>query len=87
MEAKEVGKSVQMNLMAFLSKKPIWAFWITYSVLSGILFGIFYTAMYLMAQQWWIPVVIIIAVGMIWGTFAYTGDAHGDEDEKTKMEG
>lgn len=82
MEVKEVGESVQKNLMSFLSQKPIWIFWIVYSALSGILFGIFYTTIYLVAQRWWIPVVVILAVGMIWGTVAYTNGTHETKEKK-----
>ena len=67
MEVNEVGKTAQMKLMSFLSNKPMWAYWIAYTVLSGILFGIFLTTMYLMAQLWWVPVIVIIVIGMIWG--------------------
>jgi hypothetical protein len=82
MEVKEVGESVQKNLMSFLLQKPIWIFWIVYSVLSGILFGIFYTTIYLVAQRWWIPVVVIIVIGMIWGTVAYTSGTHDVKGKK-----
>jgi len=76
MEVDEVKKSAQKQFTSFLSGKPMWAYWIAYSVLSAVLFGIFYTVMYLMAWQWWIPVIIIIAVGIIWGTVAYPRNAH-----------
>jgi hypothetical protein len=74
MEVNEVGKSARNKFMSFLSGKPMWAFWIAYTVLSGILFGIFYLAMYLMALLWWIPIIVIIAVGMIWGSLSHKGD-------------
>ncbi len=71
MEINEAGKTAQKGFSSFLSNKPIWAFWIAYIILSGVLFGIFYTAMYLMSQLWWIPIIVIIAIGIIWGTLAY----------------
>jgi hypothetical protein len=61
----------------------MWAFWIAYTVLSGILFGIFYTAMYLMAQLWWVPIIVVIAVGMIWGTLVYPKEPQKPKEEKT----
>jgi hypothetical protein len=76
METNEVKKSVQKGLMSFLSSKPVWAFWIAYSALSGILFGVFYAAMYFMALQWWIPILAIIVVGTIWGSIAYARNSH-----------
>ena len=85
MEINEAGKSARLNLMAFLSDKPMWAFWLVYSALSGILFGVFYTAVYLMAQQWWIPIVVILAVGIIWGSFAFTRDIHEFQGKQAKI--
>ncbi|MBU0955056.1 MAG: hypothetical protein KKI09_06475 [Spirochaetes bacterium] len=82
MEVNEVGKSVQKKFTSFLSDKPMWVFWITYSILSGILFGIFYAAMYLMAQLWWVPVIVIIVIGMIWGTLAYPKEAQKLKEKK-----
>ncbi|HAH61007.1 MAG TPA: hypothetical protein DCL73_02770 [Treponema sp.] len=87
MAVKEVGKSVKKNLASFLSQKPIWAFWLVYCVLTAIMFGIFYTMMYLVVLQWWIPVVVIIAIGMIWGTVNYTNSTHEiKEKEEPKKE-
>jgi hypothetical protein len=82
MEAKEVGETVQRGVMSFLSNKPVWAFWIVYSALSGILFGVFYAAMYFMALRWWIPIIAIIAVGTIWGSIAYAGKARSANNEE-----
>ncbi len=82
METKEVGKTVRKGIMSFLSGKPVWAFWIAYSALSGILFGVFYAAMYFMALQWWIPVIAILAVGIIWGSVSYSKS--GREAEKSE---
>lgn len=82
MDVNEVGKSAQKQFTSFLSSKPIWAFWIAYSVLSGILFAVFYTTMYLMAQRWWIPVIVIIAIGMIWGTIAFPKESHTLKEKK-----
>ncbi len=81
MEVKEVGKKVQLNLMSFLSDKPMWAFWLAYSILSGVLFGLFYLAMYLIVLQWWIPLVIILAIGIVWGSFAYVRNSREGKTE------
>ena len=85
MEVKEVGKSVKKNLASFLSGKPVWAFWIVYSVLTGIMFGIFYTAMYLVALQWWIPVVVVLLIGVVWGTVIHTDSTEKSEEEKEQQ--
>lgn len=73
-DVKEVGESVKINALSFLSSKPVWVYWIVYCLLCAVLFGVFYTAMYFMALQWWIPVIIVIASGLIWGSIAYTGN-------------
>ncbi len=69
MEINEEGKMSQKYSLSFLSNKPMWAFWIAYSALSGILYGIFYTLPRI--HPWWVPIFMIISVGMIWGTFVY----------------
>jgi L-asparagine transporter-like permease len=68
----KVGESVQKGVASFLSGRPLWAFWILYTILSGALFGVFYIAMYFIVLQWWIPVIIIIGVGMLWGSIAHS---------------
>jgi hypothetical protein len=72
MELKDVGKSVKKNLSSQLSGKPVWLYWIVYCVLTAIFFGIFYVAMSLVSQQWWIPLVVIVLIGTGWGTLIYT---------------
>jgi amino acid transporter len=79
MDIKEIGESVQINIVSFLSSKPLWVYWIVYSLLSWIFLGILYTALYLMAKyfmilQWWVPVIIVMLCGLIWGSFAHAGN-------------
>jgi hypothetical protein len=83
METKEVGQTVQKGLMSLLSNRPVWVFWIAYSALSGIIFGVFYAAMYLMALQWWMPIIAIIAVGVIWGSISHGRNARDSGNERT----
>lgn len=71
MEPNEVGKTAQKKFLSFLSGRPIWVSWIAYSALSAILFGVFYAAMYFMVMQWWIPIVLIVGTGMVWGTLTF----------------
>ena len=73
MEVNEVSKSAKKKFLSFLADKPIWASWAAYTLVSSILFVIFYAAMSLMVLQWWIPIVIVIGVGMIWGTLNFEG--------------
>lgn len=81
MSIKESNKSLKEGLMSFLSNKPMWVFWIAYSVLAGVFFGIFYTATYLLALRWWVAVLVIIAIGVIWGSVVYTKNKPAKERE------
>jgi len=87
MGVKEISNSLKEKLMSLLSNKPMWAFWIAYTVLAGVFFGIFYTATYLLALQWWLAVLVIIAVGVIWGSFVYTKNKPKKEKKAEKTEG
>ncbi|TFG84425.1 MAG: hypothetical protein E4H20_03200 [Spirochaetales bacterium] len=82
MSINEISKSLKENLMSLLSNKPMWVFWIAYSVLSGIFFGIFYAATYFLALQWWVATLVIIAIGVIWGTAVYTKSKQKEEEKK-----
>ena len=69
MKVNEAGKMPQKYFTSFLSDKPMWAFWIAYTVICGVLYGIFYTLPRI--HPWWLPIAVIIPVGMIWGTFVF----------------
>ena len=75
MNIKEMIERFQVNIISYLSNKPIWLYWIVYTALIGLLFGLFYIAMFLLLLQWWVPVIVILAVGMIWGTFTFKRDS------------
>lgn len=67
----ETGKAVGKEVGSFLSDKPVWVWLIVYVVLTGIIFGLFYTIFHLLTLQWWVTTILILVVGLIWGTFAY----------------
>ncbi|PKL23314.1 MAG: hypothetical protein CVV47_15395 [Spirochaetae bacterium HGW-Spirochaetae-3] len=83
MEMSEIGKSPAEKLMSLLAGKPIWVSWIVFTALSGVCFGVFYTAMYLLALKWWVAALVIIAFGMVWGSLAYTKNKRLHEAEKS----
>jgi len=66
--ANEISKSVGRKLETLMSGKPIWVFWAVYTVLSGVILGVSYTLLYLVASRWWVAAIVVIAAGMIWGT-------------------
>lgn len=83
MEINEAGRTTQRNFKSFLSKKPLWAYWIAYTVLCGILFGIFYMVMFLIVQLWWIPIIVIIVLGMLLGTLAFPNESRSHKKERS----
>ncbi|MDA3852391.1 MAG: hypothetical protein PF447_14150 [Spirochaetaceae bacterium] len=84
MEINEVSKTAQRSFKSFLSDKPMWVFWIAYTLLCGILFGIFFTTLYFMAQLWWVPVIVVVVIGMLWGTLAYPNEPKVPKEKKPK---
>lgn len=82
MNVEESNKSLKESFMSLLSNKPIWVFWIVYSVFAGMFFGIFYTVTYLLALRWWLASLVIIAIGVIWGSIIYSNNKPEIEKEK-----
>jgi hypothetical protein len=66
----ETVRTVSEKLATVLSGKPIWASWIAYTVLSGIVLAVLYALTFLLAFRWWGAAAAVIAIGMLWGTVA-----------------
>lgn len=64
--------SLSEKMGSFLENKPIWAVWIIHTVLVGLMFGVFYAVMSLLALKWWGAALSIVAIGVIWGTLVHT---------------
>jgi hypothetical protein len=62
---------VEKSMASFLSDKPIWVWWLSYIVLTGVLFGIFYLALYLLTINWWVGVLILLIIGIVWGSIKH----------------
>jgi hypothetical protein len=62
---------VEKSIASFLSDKPIWVWWLSYIVLTGVLFGIFYLALYLLTINWWVGVLILLIIGIVWGSIKH----------------
>jgi hypothetical protein len=73
MSITETVKNFQTKLVSFLSEKPMWAYWIAFTILTGVSFGLIYILMALLTLKWWIPIITILAAGMIWGTVTFKG--------------
>jgi hypothetical protein len=64
-------EQLEKQAVGMLSGKPIWIWWISYTVLVSILFGLFYFAWILLTDKWWAIAIIIPVVGIVWATVAY----------------
>jgi hypothetical protein len=68
---EETGKEVEKQVVSFLSGRPVWVWWIAYTVFCGLIFGVLYLVFYVLMFKWWIDLILVIAAGIIWGTIAY----------------
>lgn len=68
---QEVSDEASKKVMGVLSGRPIWVYWIMFTLMIGIVFGIGYSIMYLLSFRWWILALVIVVAGMASGTFAY----------------
>jgi hypothetical protein len=56
------------SINSFLADKPIWVWWLSYIVLTGVLFGIFYLVLYLLTINLWVGTLILLITGIVWGS-------------------
>jgi hypothetical protein len=70
------------KIIMFMANKKMWVFWTLYTIVSGVLFGVLYGAFRLVAQRWWIAPIIIIGIGLIWGTSQYSAMKSALQSEK-----
>ena len=80
----EVSGEAKKRVKGFLEGKPIWFFWIFFTVGIGILFGIFYGVMYLLALSWWVNVLVVIVAGMAVGSFSYLKGVKPESEAKSE---
>jgi uncharacterized membrane protein len=66
-----MGNAVTRKIGAFLAEKPVWVWWIFYVVATGVLFGVFSLAFYLLTIQWWVAVLILFVAGIVWGSIKH----------------
>jgi CHASE2 domain-containing sensor protein len=67
----KIQKQLVKQAAGLLTGKPIWIWWISYTVLVGLLFVIFYFAWTLITEKWWVIAIVIPSVGIVWGTILY----------------
>lgn len=64
-------EELEKQATGFLSGKPIWIWWISYTALSGLLFGIFYLVWNILTDKWWGITLIILIIGIVLGTISF----------------
>ena len=62
---------VMESITAFLFDKPIWVWWLFHLAATAALFGVFRLALYLLAIQSWVGVLVLTATGLLWGSVRY----------------
>ncbi len=77
-KVEKLSKEAEQKFMSFMSGKPIWAYWIFFTVLIGAVLGISYAMLYLLALNWWFVAIVVIIAGMSTGTFAFLSRSKGD---------
>jgi fatty acid desaturase len=78
---EHVSKEAEKKVRSFLQDKPVWVYWILFTVLIGVLFGISYILIYLLSLRWWVMALVIVVAGMAAGTFAYLGKENAKKSE------
>ncbi len=77
-KVEKISKEAEQKFVSFMSGKPIWAYWVFFTVLVGVVLGISYAMLYLLALNWWVVTIVVIVAGMSTGTFAFLGRSKGD---------
>jgi len=80
MEIQESIQRVEDKAGSLLTNRPIWVFWLVYTGIIALLFGIFYVITTILLARWWVPVILILALGIIWGSFAFVKTKRKDEN-------
>ena len=70
----QLGSVAEKKVSGFLLGKPIWVYWIAFTVLIGLVFGISFAIINLLTLRWWAMLLAIIIAGMAAGSFAYLRD-------------
>ena len=55
----------------FLNDKPLWVWWIAYLLITAGIFGLFNLINYLLGIIPFVSVLVLIAIGLVWGYSAF----------------
>jgi uncharacterized membrane protein len=67
----EIGKEAGKQVKSFMSGKPVWVYWIVYSAVVGVVFGLAYAVITLLVLKWWVLAIAILLPGIVIGTITY----------------
>lgn len=71
MKKKKKENFLMKKVTTFLKDKPLWAWWVSYAVITGALFGIFRLAFYLLGKQPIVGVFVLLMTAIMWGSLRY----------------
>jgi hypothetical protein len=73
--------SVNERWNRFMSGRPMWISILVYTGLAGIAFGLVYLLMHLLIVQWWVAVIVVVAIGATWGVINHRLRSRENPDE------
>jgi len=82
-DIKKTGSVVKGKFFTFLVNKAVWVWWIAYIVIVAVVFLLFMVFMRMLTNVWWVPVVLVLVTGIVWGTVAFVANQQSKSGEKS----
>jgi len=79
----EIRMSIEKQIQSTLAGKPAWMWWIGFSALCALLYLAFIILHKILTFKWWIPVLLILGLGIFWGTLAKKNDNPDNSETDT----
>jgi membrane protein required for beta-lactamase induction len=77
----EKENSVNERWNRFMSGRSMWVSILVYTVLAGIAFGLVYLLMHILIVQWWVAVIVVVAIGATGGVSNHRSRSRESPDE------
>jgi len=77
-------EELEKRARGLLEGKPLWIWWISYTVFVGVLFSLIYLVWTLLTGIWWAILIIIPVAGITWSTIAYYNQKPKPEKKQPK---
>lgn len=78
----KIERDIAQRAKALMSGKPIWLYWVVYTIAVAVCFGVTYLLLFLLSLNWWIVALIVVIAGMGLGTYSYMHDVKGKESHQ-----